>query len=249
MNEPTKDHLGDANKMIGPSKEALAAARELFPRVEDAAFLRDWAAKIDRHFAPLLARAESSERLLGEAATLADTLAGRIQEMAAKLKELETNQNRDIAEENRVIERILDLISKAGIDVTDCDGEDDPASIVGHWCGARMKGYMDECAAALAACAEIRAALDIAVGGTGDGWETAEGEDVSGQINAALSSTAGTGWRSPEEWERRTAILRHVFNHMHGTDMDGARRKIGDEQAVAMNWNRVSDLVGEELSK
>ncbi|MES2366985.1 MAG: hypothetical protein V4563_14010 [Pseudomonadota bacterium] len=46
------------------------------------------------------------------------------------------------------------------------------------------------------------------------------------------------------------ALLRHVWNHMHGQDMDGTRREFGTEKgdaACAKNWNKLSDMIGLHL--
>lgn len=51
---------------------------------------------------------------------------------------------------------------------------------------------------------------------------------------------------SEKEQQDPTALLRLVWNHMHGMNMDGTRRQ-GDE-GCADNWQKLSDKIGEFLS-
>lgn len=39
-------------------------------------------------------------------------------------------------------------------------------------------------------------------------------------------------------------LLCHVWNHMHGQDMNGTRRPWPGEAGCAQNWNRLSDAIG-----
>lgn len=39
-------------------------------------------------------------------------------------------------------------------------------------------------------------------------------------------------------------LLCHVWNHMHGQDIDGKRRPWPGEAPCAVNWNKLSDEIG-----
>ena len=42
-------------------------------------------------------------------------------------------------------------------------------------------------------------------------------------------------------------LLRRTWDHMHGINMDGSRSKYGDDDAIARNWNKLSDAIGDYL--
>lgn len=42
-------------------------------------------------------------------------------------------------------------------------------------------------------------------------------------------------------------LLRLVWNHMHGYNMDGTKRPYPGEDDCAANWNRLSDAIGNYL--
>lgn len=44
-------------------------------------------------------------------------------------------------------------------------------------------------------------------------------------------------------------LLNHVWNHMHGQNMDGTWRAWEDHERCADNWNKLSDAIGVYLSK
>lgn len=50
-----------------------------------------------------------------------------------------------------------------------------------------------------------------------------------------------------EKLQEAETLLRHVWNHMHGQNMDGSQRKFQDNDACAVNWNKLSDAIGHYL--
>lgn len=44
-------------------------------------------------------------------------------------------------------------------------------------------------------------------------------------------------------------LLNLTWNHMHGYNLDGSKRKFDDDVACAFNWNQLSDLIGTYLDK
>lgn len=54
-----------------------------------------------------------------------------------------------------------------------------------------------------------------------------------------------------EKWNARKgdALLRHVWNHMHGQNMDGTRRAYPGDDGCAANWAKLSDAIGEYLDE
>lgn len=45
------------------------------------------------------------------------------------------------------------------------------------------------------------------------------------------------------ELEEAKRLLNHVWDHMHGINMDGTRRPWPGDEGCAINWNRLSDAL------
>lgn len=99
--------------------------------------------------------------------------------------ELEQAKNPDGGLVDQFLHRVMEVVTAAGIDMSDCDGEDEPAVIVGRWIAGRCQSMMDEMVRADGLLAEIHAAWEVLENGDNSCTTHDKAYDI---LTAALAS-------------------------------------------------------------